>query len=473
MPVKPTPIKPKTKYSSPEPTNWLRILGGVGLGLAAIGIPFLRANFAIDSALVYTFGYGQTYDVRGPRPSLSGYTAKDIKLQFDDGDLLIKQVDVNIGFWGMLKNSFSKRMDSPVDRVSFVYSGILNPEGYAFFDPFGFIGPESASVFEAEGCGEHWYWTNDELINTMKLSARPATMTVDFEKQGERVIRTTTFDTPGAGTATFAHTAIGIENDRTIFAIPYPGEFRGIKIRIKDAGFVRARNAFCAKFTGVTEAQFIDNHMASIQRIFLLNGVEASAQMLSVYREFATQGGELKLDLTLRGTANARPDSYVAVFSALQGEISVGDKREAYFVLPTQAADYPDGMGDSTAYEVLVAENSLPSKTAASTPSLADGASDSRASATEIVTAKVAPSLTSQVIKLESLDREYLNSFNAVLAYPGRKMRIERIGKPPIIAQVLRASKNGVWLKVAQAGGFAEIEMSRSEFKRALLFANR
>jgi hypothetical protein len=471
------PAKVIKKYAQPEPTKWGRILGAVGFGALAIAVPFLQAGSAIDNAIVYTFGLGQTYDVRGPRPSFSGFTAKDIALKFDDGEVRIKQVDVNIGFWGMLKNAYSQRMNAPVDRVSFVYSGIQNPEGYSLFDQLGLIGPESASVFEAQGCGEHSYWSGDELQAVMKLPVRPATMTVDFENVGERVVRTTTFDTPGASSATFSYTAIGMPTERTMFAIPFPGEFRGIKLSLKDAGFIKARNAFCAKFTSVSEAQFIDNHMASIRRKLLANGIEASAQMLSVYQEFAAKGGELKLDLTLRSTHTGRADSFGDVFAALQGEISVGNKREAYFVLPTRAADYPDGMEDNTAYEVLIAEKSLPSQTqgavAVDAQAAANVDSETRASETEVVQAQVTPGLTSRVVTVESLDREYLTSFSAVLANTGRRMRIERIGKAPIIAQVLRDSKNGVWLKVRQAGGFAEVELQRAEFKRALLYANR
>jgi len=60
---------PKKKSAPAEKTNWLRILGAVGTVSLAAAVPFMTAHKVIDNALVYTFGMGYQYDVRGPRPS--------------------------------------------------------------------------------------------------------------------------------------------------------------------------------------------------------------------------------------------------------------------------------------------------------------------------------------------------------------------------------------------------------------------
>jgi hypothetical protein len=451
-------------------TNWAKILGSVGTIGAVIAVPFFAAHQAIDNALVYTFGEGNLYDVRAPRPTFSGFIADDVKLTFEDGSLMIKQIEVDIGFWGMLKNAYAFRMDKPVDQVKMIYRDIKNPESYIFFDPMGIVGTESASIFEAQGCGEHEYWTDEELSSAMNLSTSPGTMTVEFSTEGDSVVRTTSFLTPGAGSATFVTKAEAIQTNRTMFSIPYSGKTRAVGMTVSDAGFIKARNSFCAQFTGVSEAQFIDNHVASIERSMLAGGAKPSPQMMSVYKAFASNGGDLELDVARREFQSTSGETLGQVLSSIKGEIRLGEMREAFSVETTPPVSFPSNAADLTAYQVLVQENALPVNGVSALDNTANA--DGSAGSTVVVQGKVERLLAPEIIAINRIDPEYLTSFSAVLAHKGRRMRFERNSKPPLDAYLLGQSKNGLWLRVRQPGGYAEIEMPRADFKRALLYPN-
>jgi hypothetical protein len=461
---------PKKNAANANKTSWGRILGAVGTIALVIGVPFLTAHDVIDRALVYTFGVGNLYDVRGPRPTFSGFQANDVKMNLDGGSVLIRRVRVETGFIGMVKNAFTLSMDKPVDNVAIIYEDIRNPEGFALFDEIGAFGPSSASLFEAEGCGENAYWSESELSTSMGLSTTPGTIKVEFSQAGNSVINTTSFSAPGAGTATFIITAAPIETRNSFFGVPQFGAVSKIGMTVSDDGFIKARNNYCAQITKVSVEQFIENHIASIKRMLVAGGAKASDELLAVYREYATNGGDLEIDIERNKSSISADPSLGEVLVGFKGEIRLADKKAAYSFEKVLPMDWPAGSDDKTPYQVLVAENSLP---VAGTTTEVNANADGSEIGTVTVRGKAELLLSPEIIAINRVDPEYLTSFGAIMPYKGRRLRFERNGKPYIDGYLIGPSKGGIRIRVPQPGGYAEIELPTKDFKRAILFPNR
>jgi len=460
----------KKKNATVKKTSWLRIVGVLGVIALLCAVPFITARDAINSALIYTFGDSNSYEIHGASPTLSGYRAGDVKMNLANGSVLIRQISVETGFLGMLKNAYSLSTDRPVDNLTLIFEDIRNPDGYALFDEIGAFAANSASIFEAQGCGSNKYWTENELSSAMSLSTTPGRMKVEFSQEGDLVVKTSSFSAPGAGSATLRETAVAIPTRESLFAIPRSGALTKLGMTISDDGFIKARNNYCAQATKVSVEQFIENHMASVKRILLAGGAKASDELLAVYRNFATNGGELEIDVDRSNAAPGKTPSLGDLLVSFKGEVRLGDEKALYAFETIPAMDWPKGAGDKTAYQVLVAEDGLPVAGAASDASTnADGSEIG----TVVVRGKTELLLSPEIISINRVDPEYLTSIGAILPFKGRRLRFERNGKASIDGRLLGPTKDGIRIRVSQPGGYAEIELPAKDFKRAILFPNR
>ena len=170
---------------------------------------------------------------------------------------------------------------------------------------------------------------------------------------------------------------------------------------------------------------------------------------------------------------------------ALRGEMQRDEHRVAARFLNQRVLPFSESDADLTTYEVLVKEGysadplSLPQPGAyaasikkAEEAAVEGEAADGQASETMVVSVNVAPELTSEVIKIPALEPDYL-SFEELGNVVGRRVRVERNGKPTLEATVLGRSGANVRLRFRQASGFAEIELQKKDFSRALLYPKR
>ncbi len=63
--------------------------------------------------------------------------------------------------------------------------------------------------------------------------------------------------------------------------------------RVRDAGFVSARNRWCAQRLGISRDGFVDRHLAAIRRGLRAAGLVPTAELELAYRRYATRGGDL------------------------------------------------------------------------------------------------------------------------------------------------------------------------------------
>ena len=62
-----------------------------------------------------------------------------------------------------------------------------------------------------------------------------------------------------------------------------------------DSGFLQRRNQFCAQRAGIAPRQFAERHLAAIQDLLKQHGIEASGELLKLYRQLVEQGGQASI----------------------------------------------------------------------------------------------------------------------------------------------------------------------------------
>lgn len=153
------------------------------------------------------------------------------------------------------------------------------------------VGLASAAPFEAEGCVGDGYWVGDELTGMglpydgvdlqVGLSTDAANGTVSV--QGSLA-------SPHASRVEFVQrykasslaSFLDSEDDAQIVSYE--------RIAVQDAGFVKARNAFCAKRDGVSEGEFVERHIAAIRRRLQAMGLQAGPAIEQAYRSYLAKG---------------------------------------------------------------------------------------------------------------------------------------------------------------------------------------
>jgi len=71
--------------------------------------------------------------------------------------------------------------------------------------------------------------------------------------------------------------------------------FGQLSVQYDDPGFLRRRNSFCAQRAGIPAAAFIDQHVLAVREMLQQHGVEASAEILKLYRRLVENGGRASL----------------------------------------------------------------------------------------------------------------------------------------------------------------------------------
>lgn len=70
-----------------------------------------------------------------------------------------------------------------------------------------------------------------------------------------------------------------------------------VRVVLRDGGLMRRVTAYCARETGISEAAWADRVMDAFSEGLGSRGLEASPQLLALYRQWLTEGGELSLTL--------------------------------------------------------------------------------------------------------------------------------------------------------------------------------
>ena len=267
-----------------------------------IGFVFLlvqQANFLVGRSLLIAFGNGADSTYKGAWFDTAGnLVAKDFSLKpygpEDDATLTFKTIRVETpGWFWIFKTLRTGKIVADTDRLHVTLSGGTSDAGV---DPsLGDLGPfgtDTASPFEAEGCLRDAVWLRSELVD-MGLSPGPTVLDFDYKVNGSKLQSRITLETPGVSKVTL------VRNEMLPGTInPYLLDLTQTattdeRWQVQDQGFVKARNAFCAKRDGTTEAEVARRHVASVQRLMATEGLVLDAASLETYAGFARSGGEI------------------------------------------------------------------------------------------------------------------------------------------------------------------------------------
>jgi hypothetical protein len=191
----------------------------------------------------------------------------------------------------------------------------------------GWVGPYSGAAFEAAGCSEDWWWHRDTFAEKFKLAAPSGNVSLLFRVDGGgQLQQTLEFGTPETSHAIIERRFALPEADD--FLDTHPDDWRTLDIRwsFRDHGFNKARNRYCAAQAGITEAEFIDRHVAAVERIMASKGWVFPRNMWLAYRRYAEGGKELTWQSNLpEGVAweEVQDRRGAALFTAINATVHV------------------------------------------------------------------------------------------------------------------------------------------------------
>ena len=267
-----------------------------------IGFVFLlvhQANFLVGRSLLIAFGNGADSTYKGAWFDLAGnLVAKDFELKPYGPDvdvtLTFKKIRVETPGWAWIFRTV--RTGAIVADTNRLHVTLEDGTSDGGVDPsLGDLGPfgtDTASPFEAEGCMQDTAWLRSELVD-MGLNPGPTVLDFDYRVDSNKLNSLITLETPGVS-------KVSLTRHETL-----PGSINPYLLdltqtattdelwRVEDQGFVKARNAFCAKRDRTTEADFVLRHVESVKRLLAIEGLALDEASLATYAGFARSGGAI------------------------------------------------------------------------------------------------------------------------------------------------------------------------------------
>src|SRR5687768_1314678 len=292
--------KASTRRSSISVVRILGVLVLVCVPLLALGFLVVQqANFLIGRSLLIAFGDAEsTY--RYAWFELDGdVVAKDLVVYPYDGsrEVTVRFDSVHLdtpGWVWFARNTFDRKLaHAKLDRLHLTLSGVTSDEGV---DPslgdLGPLGALSASPFEAMGCLNDDLWIHSEL-ESMGLMPGKTTLEFDYQVKGKELLTAIVLQTPEVSTARLERREQLPAQVNALLLDQSPSLVTYERWQVQDLGFVKARNAWCAKKDGVDYRTFVARHVDSVVRMLEAGGLAADAASVEAYRGFAWEGGEL------------------------------------------------------------------------------------------------------------------------------------------------------------------------------------
>ncbi len=156
------------------------------------------------------------------------------------------------------------------------------------------IGGYSASPYEAAGCERDRWFSRERMTESLGGKQGMGNIRIEYKVEGPSKLAER-IEFAGANSKVVHESVYLLPGAATDFANSDTEEWgtTSWKWTIEDAGFVRARNSYCAGQAGISEVEFLDRHIASMQRENLAKGFVEDQRSLDLYRRFAQSGGTL------------------------------------------------------------------------------------------------------------------------------------------------------------------------------------
>lgn len=458
-----------------------RILGVLVPVVALAFLVLQQANFLVGRSLLIAFGDAEsTY--RNAWFELDGdVVAKDLVVYpyAETRDVALRFDTVHLetpGWLWFVRNTFDRRLDhARFERLHLTLGGVTSSEGV---DPtLGDLGPfgaASASPFEAQGCLDDDMWVRSEL-EQMGLSPGLTTLGFDYRVDGKQLLTSIVLKTPGVSTARLERREQLPAEVNALLLDQSPSLVQFERWQVQDQGFVKARNAWCAKQDGIHAPAFVARHVESVARLLETIGLAADQPAIDAYRGFATEGGEFafggEYPQPLRSDQlYAARENGVALLR-MHGLLERGGQRLAvqwrrFDPKPLQ------GLDKWTTYAALQKERGL-DPFAARTARAAEVAGITAATApraSSIASRTGGAPLASSLPTASTLAPPGSRlPWNELTRYRGRVMQIWTAHNPPRTVTLLDANAGELSVKAHLTGGSALYRIARGAFLRATL----
>lgn len=359
-----------------------RVLAVV-LTIALLGFWAVRhANFVLGRALYMAFPADDT-TYRAAWPSLTGsISAKDVVFPAEQGSELkafrFDEVRVEVPMGQYLRSAFSRRgLLNAITEVRITLSGGRGEYGMPFTGALGVFGAASSAPFEADGCAQDSIWTSDELTG-MGLKPGPTELVVEFKREQGSLTIEQTQRTPGVASVSYRG-KVQMNDNYSLFSLRDGGRnaLLSDSWSVRDEGFVAARNRYCAGKDKITPEQFVQRHVAAVQRLLAATGLQANDAMATAYRQFASRGGSLEFSVDYDPPLAAEryaDDNLGHWLAQMRGRFSVDAKPQTFGLEARPPLPLPEGGEDAessmTLVDVLRAEGTDPLQLAAADASL-------------------------------------------------------------------------------------------------------
>ena len=475
--------KPNPSPAVPVGGSLARIGAVVVVVVALVLIGAHSANFIMGRALLVAFG-GEETTYRGARPTIFGdVVAHDVLVYPSGGDAadamrFERAVVETPGLFWFLRSTYHRKLKLPfADEMALELSGGVSPAGLDFTQGEAGFGGATASVFEAQGCAADDFWVPEEIAD-MGLEAGPATVRFEWTSADRLLTTVQTVDIPGVSSARHERRERMDAAMTNVLVLDFAGDSQVLSEhwKIEDRGFVRARNAYCARKDRVPVETFVARHVAAVQRLMESEGLAASQGMIDVYRAFARRGGTISLggDYTRWVSYNSEysEESWGDTLARLGGELVVDGARAPLLWSRVAERKLP-GSGDLTTFEVLVREGRAPG-VVASAPAVAD-ASTAAGGLPEPVAGPAAPieAVSASVATGPATDAgagywqvprdEDAIPFAELPGFIGRQLRFTLASGRSLHATLREADAERVRLDVQVGGGMASYSLRREQ----------
>lgn len=288
----------------PAPTPWPRVIIGLVVFIAALyGYAWWRADQAVGAGLErweqwVVIERGIT--VLEPNGSL---VVRDLSIYPRGADparapkLVARNARLSLG------GPFAALGTLLFGQETSIWSPLAIDLEHARLIPAADSGPNAliddyvVAPFDLAGCGEA-RWTGSTRSG-VGIGDEASDVAIRVEREGDNA------------TARFRITSHGLADllvELRLDALPpaslatalRSARLRGARIEVTDYGFQIARNRWCAEQIKVSEDAFAERHVAAVRDWFGERFAEPAVPMLAVYREFATKGGAIEVNLRPR-----------------------------------------------------------------------------------------------------------------------------------------------------------------------------
>jgi hypothetical protein len=463
-----------------------RIIGAVVSLVVLITYAMIHVNFVTGRSLLLAFpGWDVTYKGCWPKPFGGAWVSDVTLVPIEDNDEEVYHFDslnLDVPMFQYYRSGFSRKRGAlltAIKDIRMTFSGGHGQMTIPFTSEMFVFGNASAAPFEADGCTSDGAWINDEFSD-MGLTAEPTELSMAWHRSDDRLVREQSIHTPGVGRVDYRGEEL-VHDDLPLFSLMDSGlsELTASEWHVRDEGFAKARNDYCAKKDGITPSQFVDRHLLTLQRMLAAIGLEPSDSTRLAYRRYVENGAPLDLTLTYAPTISGERYYDIDIgrwIPHMHGGFNVDGRAIGVGMKAITPRPMPENDDIETTWGLVQYENSLiESRRAAAAEQPEEFLSTARSAAPTIAVATSATPASSEDVlyAMETLAEDVEDRPKTIVDYSkladevGQRFMFHLKGKPAMRVEVVGIDEGVIKVRRYLRSGWLEQGIARTAFESA------